>query len=187
MIQVLVSHLKLQHLDQISWLAQLGTCVAISIGWMPAILAQSIGSTTPDICEVNFNLLKSDAPIDRENITTADTVSARGMTLPSLWWTSEQFPAKLVTNWIANRQEKQVYLLVNDQYWNLLDYIDRYRTIDQFGRDAQGYGYNLNVCSSQKIVLARYSCDPLINGKDQANCQIWLNAAGQNGLGVQNN
>jgi hypothetical protein len=71
-------------------------------------------------------------------------------------------------------------LLVNAQYWDLLDYIGRYSTIDRFGRVAQGYGYNLKLCSSQKIVLARYSCNPL----DRASCQLWLNATGQNGLGV---
>ncbi len=64
------------------------------------------------------------------------------MTLPSLWWTNEQFPAKLVTNWIADRTEKQIYLLINAQYWNVLDYIDRYRLVDQFVRVAQGYGKN---------------------------------------------
>jgi hypothetical protein len=155
--------------------------MSLWLSWMPTTLAQpTVAPDTPEICEVNFNLLKADRRND-PNIITADTVSAKGMTLPSLWWTSEQFPPKLVTNWIANRHQKQVYLLVNAQYWDLLDYIGRYRTIDQFGRVAQGYGYNLQLCSSQKIVLARYSCNP----QDRASCQVWLNTIGQSGLGVQ--
>jgi hypothetical protein len=157
------------------------TSMSLCLSWLPATLAQpTVAPDTPEICEVNFNLLKADRRSD-PNIITADTVSAKGMTLPSLWWTSEQSPPKLVTNWIANRRQQQVYLLVNVQYWDLLDYIDRYRTIDRFGRVAQGYGYNLQLCSSQKIVLARYSCNPL----DRASCQVWLNATGQSGLGVQ--
>lgn len=213
MIQIIVANLKLQQADRIVWVTQIVTCLAIGIGWMPAIVAQpNPASAIPEICETDFNLLKSDPSGDRRskagaartvgvaapnrslpseasNIITADTVSDKGMTLPSLWWTSEQFPAKLVTNWIADRNQKQVYLLVNAQYWDLLDYIDRYRMIDQFGRVAQGYGYNLKLCSSQKIVLARYSCDVTLNNQpdenDRASCQIWLNATGQNGLGVK--
>ncbi len=220
-IQIIVSYLTSQYLQRIGWLTKLVTCTALGMGWMPKIVAQSNGvSTTPEICEIDFNLLKSEPSSDRftsadpapkqkhkaqptqggaeiggepahvsPNIITADTVSAKGMTLPSLWWTSEQFPAKLVTNWIADRDQKQVYLLVNARYWNLLDYIDRYRTIDQFGRVAQGYGYNLKLCSSQKIVLARYSCNEIDSPKErlsqQASCQIWLNATGQDGMGVQ--
>jgi hypothetical protein len=155
--------------------------ISLGFSWLPVALAQPTAAPdTPEICEVNFNLLKADKRND-PNIVTADTVSAKGMTLPSLWWTSEQSPPKLVTNWIANRRQQQVYLLVNAQYWDLLDYIGRYQTIDRFGRVAQGYGYNLKICSSQKIVLARYNCNPL----EPASCQVWLNATGQSGLGVQ--
>jgi hypothetical protein len=163
----------------------------LGLGWMPPVLAQpTIAPDTPEICEVNFNLLKSDRRSEQDNIITADTASAKGMTLPSLWWTSEQLPPKLVTNWIANRQQKQVYLLVNAQYWNLLDYLDRYQTIDRFGRVAQGYGYNLKLCSSQKVVLAQYHCDPIVGAaapvaNRRASCQLSLNASGQNSLGVQ--
>jgi hypothetical protein len=94
-----------------------------------------------------------------------------------------------VTNWVANRSQNQIYLLVNSQYWNILDYVDRYRTIDKFGRVAQGYGYNLKICNSQKIALADYTCDStgdpnIASSVTQNICQIWLNANGQNGLGV---
>ncbi|WP_373544441.1 hypothetical protein [Chamaesiphon sp.] len=167
--------------------------LSVTTGWNYPILAQSIIPSTPDICDVNLTMLNStDANVDR-NIVTADTVSPKGTTIPSLWWTSEQFPAKLVTNWIANRSQNQIYLLVDTQYWNILDYIDRYRTIDRFGRVAQGYGYNLKICNTQKIELAGYTCDNPGNLATKQNldrvdrkntCEIWLNTNGQNGLGV---
>ena len=169
------------------------TSLSLATGWSYPILAQSIIPSTPEICDVNLTMLNSaNASADR-NIVTADTVSPKGTTIPSLWWTSEQFPAKLVTNWIANRSQSQIYLLVNTQYWNILDYVDRYRTIDRFGRVAQGYGYNLKICNSQKIELADYTCDNPGNLATKQNldrvdrkntCSIWLNANGQNGLGV---
>ena len=169
--------------------------LCLSMGWSCATLAQSnLAPAPPEICDLNLTLLKSADLSKDPNIVTADTVSPHGTTVPSLWWTTEQFPDKLVTNWIANRSQNQIYLLVNTQYWNILDYVDRYRTIDRFGRVAQSYGYNLKICNSQKIALARYTCDVLSdsithkssNAKLPQSCQIWLNGTDQNGMGVKN-
>jgi hypothetical protein len=150
--------------------------------------------SSPEICDVNLTLLKPTEIGTDPNIVTADTVSPQGTTIPSLWWTNEQFPAQLVTNWIANRRQHQIYLLVNVQYWNILDYADRYQTIHKFGRVAQSYGYNLKICNSQKIALARYTCS-MVDGsgsakparriEPQSNCQIWLNGNDQNGMRIQ--
>ena len=183
--------LKSQYSYPTSWLISVAGCLWLSItAQVPLLLAQQ--NTIPDgqtICDINFNLLKSNPDGDRLGIVTADTVSPEKMTLPSFWWMSEQLPAKLVTNWIAYRKQQQVYVLVNTQYWSMLDYIDRYRTIDQFGRVAQSYGYNLKLCSSQKIVMASYSCNPIDPTQAKlstpTSCQLWLNPSGQNGLGIQ--
>lgn len=174
---------------QLRQLIVLVSCWAISFVQVPQLHAESIPLLeAPTICDINFNLLKSNPDGERLGIVTADTVSAEGMTLPSFWWMSEQLPAKLVTNWIANRKHQQVYVLVNSRYWNTLDYIEKYRTIDQFGRVAQGYGYNLKLCSSQKIIMASYSCNSTDNSPanlPRTSCQLWLSPSGQNGLGLQ--
>ena len=169
-----------------------GSSLFLIMGLSQAGLAQSsLIPPPPATCDLDLALLKSgDIGKDR-NIVTADTASAAGTTTPSLWWTSEQLPSKLVTNWIANNSQKQIYLLVNTQYWNILDYVDRYRTIDRFGHAARDYGYNLKICNSQKLALAEYTCDSTTELQPQPvsnqnnNCQIWLNTTGQTGLGVQ--
>ena len=150
----------------------------------------SLEPPIPAICDLNFARLKSVDIGKERNIVTADTVSPTGTTTPSLWWTTEQLPPQLVTNWIANNSQKQVYLLVNTQAWNILDYIDRYRTIDKFGRSAHDYGYDLKICNSQKVTLADYTCNSPREpnqqpGLNRNTCQIWLNDNGQNGLGVK--
>jgi hypothetical protein len=187
-----------QHLSGKSQIYAIGCAASLllNLGLSSSTSAQSsLTPSTPEICDVNLTLLNSTEIGADRNIVTADTASPQGTTIPSLWWTSEQFPAKLVTNWIANRRQNQIYLLVNTQYWNILDYVDRYRTIDRFGRVAQSYGYNLKICNNQKIALARYTCNPLGNPSPIANsataisvnpCQIWLNT-NENGLGVQTN
>ena len=168
------------------------TNLFLIIGFSQTGLAQStLIPAPPATCDLNLALLKSSDTDKDRNIITADTVSAAGTTTPSLWWTSEQLPPKLVTNWIANNNQKQIYLLVNTQYWNILDYVDRYRTVDRFGHAAREYGYNLKVCNSQKIALAEYTCDSTTEAQLQQvssqnnSCQIWLNTTGQTGLGVQ--
>jgi hypothetical protein len=173
-----------------------GSSLYLTLGLGSAVFAQSsLIPAAPEVCEIDLAALKSIEPGTNPNIVTADTASPQGMTLPSLWWPSEQFASKkLVTNWIANRAQKQIYLLVGTQSWHLMDYIDRYRTIDRFGRVAQSYGYNLKICDSQKIALARYTCDfavassqpqTAVVGNTPTTCQIWLNSNDQNGMSVQ--
>lgn len=180
-------------------LNSLNTCTIACISSLAAVIGlSSAGSAQsslipppPATCDLNLAVLKSNSIRRDQNIVTADTVSATGNTTPSLWWTSEQLPPKLVTNWIANNSQKQIYLLVNAQSWSGLDYINRYRTVDRFGHAARGYGYNLKICTSQKIALAEYTCDAIPDSRLQQvsnqnnNCQIWLNTTGQTGLGVQ--
>jgi hypothetical protein len=149
--------------------------------------------SSSEVCDVNLTLLKPTEVGTDPNIITADTVSSEGQTIPSLWWTNEQLPSKLVVNWIANRRQSQIYLLVNSQYWNILDYVDRYRTLSRFGRVAQSYGYDLKICNDRKISLARYTCDVKSGSTDRQpgsmippqNCQIWLNSGERDGMGVQ--
>jgi hypothetical protein len=156
-----------------------------------ALAQSSLITAAPEVCPIDLEALKSTAPGTDGNIVTANTASPQGTTSPSLWWPSEQFSSKLVTNWIADRTQKQIYLLVGTQSWHLLDYIDRYQTIDRFGRVAHSYGYNLKICDSQKIALARYTCDTAPAQPQPtaistpSTCQIWLNSNDQNGMSVQ--
>jgi hypothetical protein len=171
------------------------SCLYLTLGLHSSALAQpSLIPSAPEVCQVDLAALKSIEPGTDANIVTADTASPRGTTSPSLWWPSEQFSSKLVTNWIADRTQKQIYLLVGAKSWHLLDYIDRYQTIDRFGRVAHSYGYNLNICDSQKIALARYTCDVAVAPTQAqattapttpATCQIWLSSNDRNGMGVQ--
>lgn len=164
-----------------------GSWIYLSWGANDVVLAQSsLIPSAPEVCEIDLTTLKSTETNTDPDIVTADTASPQGMTLPSLWWPNEQFASKLVTNWIANRRQKQIYLLVGTKSWHVLDYIDRYRTIDRFGRIAQSYGYNLKICDSQKIALARYTCDLAAAQNTPNTCQVWLNSNDQNGMSVQN-
>ncbi len=170
----------------------------LELDWRSLAHAQpNTDPSLPAICEVDFGLLQARNRGNRTDIVTADTLSARAMTIPSLWWTRDQFPPKLIINWIAERERQQIYLLVNDRAWNKLDYFDRYRVLSKFGRVAHDYGYNLKICSSQKILLAQYLCPAQIRPIDnsqldptttqkyfQTSCEALLSPTDQTGLGV---
>jgi hypothetical protein len=156
----------------------------VNLSWgLTALSKPKADPTLPEICQVDLNLLKFNADNIPPNIVTADTASAGMMTLPSLWWTRDQTNSRVVSNWIADRTQKQIYLLINAQYWNVLDYIDRYALIDKFGRVSRDYGYNLRLCTERKIVLAEYQCDEIAS---LTNCYVLLNAAGQAAARIQN-
>ena len=115
----------------------------------------------------------------RENIITADTIYQQQLTVPSLWWAQEQSENKLLDNWIAypadNAQPGRVDLIVNEQIWNVLDYLERYNFVNRLGTEARTYGYNIRVFNYEKEPLATYTCN--LNLKTPL-CSIDMNATG---------
>jgi hypothetical protein len=98
----------------------------------------------------------------RQDVVTDETLSARYLTNPSLWWTWEQLPKKLVLHWIAYPQRRYVDIIVNPQFWNLLDYGDRYALINKYGIIAGRQGYNVRIFNLRFDVLqpiVAYTCN----------------------------
>lgn len=170
----------------------------LDLNWLVAAHAQlNADADTPEICQVDLDLLRASERRKHPEIVTENTLSAQSMTVPSLWWAREQSPPQSITNWIADRDRQQIFLLVNNEYWNRLDYLGRYQTLIKFGRVARDYGYSLKICNSQKVVQARYLCEPkdspiaslkisndLERTEPQTSCKIWIDSTGKNGLGV---
>lgn len=96
-------------------------------------------------------------------VVTATTPSQAGLTVPSLWWVKEQFGGKLLDSWTAYPQRDgtpgYIDLFVRREVWNLLDYLERYTFLNQFGLTASDYGHNLRVFDRQKNLLATYTCN----------------------------
>ncbi|MGI0488101.1 hypothetical protein ACN4EK_21890 [Pantanalinema rosaneae CENA516] len=124
------------------------------------------------------NLLPSAAPLDvvalraealPAPLRSAATISPIGLTVPSLWWAEEHHAAqdpsetKLIENWLAYPltidEPGRVDVVVNRQLWSLLDYLERYEFINEFGNSARDFGYNLRVFDSRARLLGAYTCD----------------------------
>ena len=104
-------------------------------------------------------LTKNNNKVSNNLVANERTSSFAGITLPSLWWAIQQFDpfeGRLINNWLAYPESKQINLTVNWQLWTLLDYLGRYRFVNQFGTVARKYGYELHIFNHQKQCLASY-------------------------------
>ncbi|MBR8828562.1 MAG: hypothetical protein DSM107014_11805 [Gomphosphaeria aponina SAG 52.96 = DSM 107014] len=111
------------------------------------------------------------------------TETAKGeVTIPNFWWAKEQydpFGGKLVRDWLTYPEEKRIDLVVNREFWSLMDYLGRYRFVNQFGMVAREYGYSLRVFNQQEKCLAIYAYD---NSSNPPKWEINLEPNGQNSL-----
>ncbi|MBE9128990.1 MULTISPECIES: hypothetical protein [unclassified Coleofasciculus] len=116
----------------------------------------------PSPIPLQVELLNPEAPPPPPGIITANTIPQDHIATPSLWWAQEQFDrfgGKLLTNWIAYQDEKRIDLVVSRQPWTLLDYLDRYSFVTQFGAVARDYQYNVRVFNDRAAPLGSYTCD----------------------------
>ncbi|MEL6249719.1 MAG: hypothetical protein AAFY78_00840 [Cyanobacteria bacterium J06648_16] len=95
---------------------------------------------------------------------THETLSETDMTAPSLWWQQDKIgeigplngSSRVVMGWAAHRRpsdrQHHVDVAVNGQIWNLLNYLEKYALITQFGQAAKTYGYHLRVFNGSLLV-----------------------------------
>ncbi|WP_017654922.1 hypothetical protein [Fortiea contorta] len=134
------------------------------------------------LAETNLELEYSKAPLNidilknpPDSLITANTINKKNLTIPGLWRVKENTESKLVDNWIAypatDIEPQRVDLIVNQQIWSFLEYVERYDFVNRFGVEARKHGYNIRVFSNQQELLATYTCnvnksDPFLNNKE---------------------
>lgn len=106
------------------------------------------------------------ATLDRQSlpvVATAATPSQISLTVPSFWWTNEQFGNELIENWVIYGRQtntpNRADLIVQRATWNSLSYYDRYALVHHFGTVARDYGYNVLVLDPEADLLAAYTCN----------------------------
>lgn len=133
--------------------------------------AQTLAVVKPSNLPLDLNMLKN--PV---GVTTANTFNQDKSTVPSLWWAKENSETKLLDNWIAypatTQTSARVDLIVNQQVWSVLDYLERYQFINRLGYDARSHGYNVRVFNYQQELLGTYTCNFTAS---PANCRINMN------------
>ena len=122
-----------------------------------------------DLALIPLDMTPSEDALATGLAITSETLSETGTTTPSLWWqqdkASEIGPLNgrsMVTGWVAHSrpgdQQHHVDVAVNGQIWNLLNYLEQYAFITQFGQAAKAYGYHLRVFTGDRLV-GGYVCN----------------------------
>ncbi|MFB2839598.1 hypothetical protein [Floridanema evergladense] len=109
------------------------------------------------------------------NPVTENDISQTGITRPSIWWAEQRFGNLLLDYWFTCPGDRRVYLIVNRQIWNSLNYVDRYAFVNHFGLYSRTAEYNVEVLNPQLENLAAYRCKYGINPNI---CQLWVESFG---------
>ncbi|MEA5616749.1 hypothetical protein VB711_02685 [Cronbergia sp. UHCC 0137] len=146
---------------------------------LPILPSSAKNIPQPSDAPLELNLLKKSKP----SVITSNTINPDGLTVPSLWWAKENSEKKLLDNWIAYpaspKESARLDLIVNQQIWSLLDYLERYNFLNYLGSISRQSGYNVRVFNYQEELLATYTCNFI---KSPTLCTIKMNF--ENKLGV---
>lgn len=139
--------------------------------------------------------------VDESTVLTDEMISDTTMSIPSLWYNRDQMPGRLggrrlINSWTAYRMNNSdmavVDVVINAQYWSVLNYLEQYGVLNHLGNSAKDYGYNLRVYRGaiyNRELLGLYVCDfsalspsagssqdslPLIDRAEQVPCKASL-------------
>lgn len=166
------------HILPVNYKILLFTSLSIFSGWqISPVSAQNLPRPSRAPLELNL-LIEPD-----KSVTTANTINLQGLTTPSLWWTKANAENKLLDNWIAypptDQEPGRVDVIVNQQIWSLLDYLERYNFVNRVGSLTTKSRYNVRVFNYQQEYLAAYTCNfnvsPVV-------CNISMNRQSRGGL-----
>jgi hypothetical protein len=164
---------------QVLTITLLTISIMLSVRPGGAVEAEQI-NYSPEPLEIKL-LTDPEALKGRTDVITADSISRQRLTIPSLWWTKEQLPKKLVLNWLAYPERKYIDVIINPQFWNILSYTDRYNLISRYGLAGQRNGFNVRIFNlkfNDKIPIVAYTCT---NGTANLRCNVQWQDINQNG------
>ena len=107
-------------------------------------------------------------------------IQAEGLTSPSLWLPQELIGGKIIRGWyvyaavpfaeelgslnpdggadVDGASLPWVELVINEQPWQKLKYLEQYRALETMGRSAFRFGYRLRACNQRGEMVALYAC-----------------------------
>jgi hypothetical protein len=165
--------------------------VLLSASSSAAIFEETVILLTRPLNVVEVARLRSGDLPAGESVVTEGTISQTSLTLPSLWWTEQQFGGRLLDYWVAytgtdRDQPRRVDLLINQQVWTQYNYLERYGFLEKFGRAASDFGYSTRIFNWRGDLLGAYICefpDASLDATVIANrCQVFLDATGRGAL-----
>jgi hypothetical protein len=109
--------------------------------------------------------------IDQATLLSDQQVSDVAMSGPSFWYNSDHLPERLggrrlITSWTAFELSQAplavVDVVIDIQYWRVLNYLEKYGVLNHLGTSAKTYGYNLRIYRGSlfnRQLLGLYVCN----------------------------
>ncbi len=130
--------------------------------------------------------IKNRLKVEKITDTINQNKSKADIPQASIWWAAEQFDpfnGNLIQNWLTYPQKQQINLTVDWQLWTTLDYLGRYRFVNQFGTVVRKHGYSLNIFSQKEQCLATYKYNSV---SKPPKWELNLEKLGRDSLEVEN-
>lgn len=134
-------------------------------GWL-TLATPSPLQAQPDPSQLVSPLAMKQCP---DTVLNSSSLSTTELTVPSLWWNRLQsiaytrYDGKLIEDWftcpLEGDQVGTIDILVNRQVWSLMDYLDRYAFLHDYGTAAREFGYNIRVIDNRDVIYGGYACD----------------------------
>ncbi|NER81477.1 MAG: hypothetical protein F6K42_18300 [Leptolyngbya sp. SIO1D8] len=175
-------HFSPHSINHIRWWAGIVGAISFQLGGLTAIAqaqSEELNEEPPNRSAALMNLLieiPSQYEIGLEYlrdqdsswpIVTQNDTSLYTPTLPSLWWNRDQVYGpwggyRLIRSWISFRSmasdAQMIDIQVDPQYWDRLDYTERYAILNQLGTTGMSYGYHVRLYRSIDLV-GLHACD----------------------------
>ncbi|MEB3308750.1 MAG: hypothetical protein VKJ02_00795 [Snowella sp.] len=140
------------------------TLLSFYLGLLIGFPTAAMGQPTSESfsCQSASSDISEPDPLNTQTLISQADLNEASNLPPSLWWAKEQFDffdGRLVTNWVANPEQKNIDIIVNRQLWSQLNYLERYRFVNKFGTVARENQYNLRVLNQQQKCLVSYFCN----------------------------
>jgi hypothetical protein len=81
------------------------------------------------------------------------------LTIPSFWMVQKDLGSKMIESWFLVPDNNWIVIVINRQYWGLMDYLEKYQVINRLATASRSDGYNLRLCNNKGLTLGVYFCE----------------------------
>ncbi|MBD0335700.1 MAG: hypothetical protein ICV62_09440 [Cyanobacteria bacterium Co-bin13] len=158
------------------------TLLSLGAATLVALPGAAQTAPEPSVLDRSYRFLvtfpaagQADSPfwdsIDSNSVQTDEMISPTHMSTPSFWYNRDQLPTRLggrrlISSWMAYQTDEHsmpvVDVVVNAQYWSVLNYFEQYGVVNALGQSAKDFGYNLRIYRGSlynRELLGLHVCD----------------------------
>ena len=123
------------------------------------VLTISLGNLLPAIALPLSIPMGVTCPTGDKSTWPEPPLSQLQLTIPSLWSLQKYWGSKMIERWFLPADNNWIVVVINRQYWGLMDYLEKYQVINRLATASRSDGYNLRLCNNKGLTLGVYFCE----------------------------